>query len=56
MTILTGGRVGTSQFTIFFLNLYFKWLAEIVLVGKIMCGFRPPKNSAAEISAGLEGQ
>jgi hypothetical protein len=43
MTILTSGRAGTSQFTIF-LNLNFKWQAEIVLVRKRMCGFRPPQE------------
>jgi hypothetical protein len=43
MTILTGGRAGTSQFT-YFLNLNFKGQAVIVLVGKGMYGFRPPKE------------
>jgi hypothetical protein len=28
----------------FFLNLSFKWQTEIVLVGKRMCGFSPPKE------------
>jgi hypothetical protein len=42
MAILIGGRDGKSQFTMF-LNINYKWQAEIVLVGKSMCGFRPPK-------------